>query len=143
MTTPTLENQLCYALYAASSRVTSIYRPMLEEIDVTYPQFMVLMALWQQEEFTITGLSERTLLGKSTLSPLLKLMEKKNLLSRKTDDIDERIKIIKLTLQGRKLAKKAEIISASAFSQTGLTKKEAETIRSLCQKLLINSEKPE
>jgi len=101
VTTPTLENQLCYALYAASSRVTSIYRPMLEEIDVTYPQFMVLMALWQQEEFTITGLSERTLLGKSTLSPLLKLMEKKNLLSRKTDDIDERIKIIKLTLQDR------------------------------------------
>jgi len=133
---PTLDSQLCFALYSASSHVTGIYRPLLESVNLTYPQFLVMMALWEEQDVTISTLSERTTLGKSTLTPLLKLLEKKDLISRNAIDSDERQKRIRLTTAGRKLARKAAKIADEAFAATGLSKTEAKEIIRLCHRMV-------
>lgn len=136
MKTPTLDDQLCFALYAASSHVTSLYRPHLSAIGITYPQFLVLMALWEEDDVTISNLSVRTSLGKSTLTPLLKLLEQKLLITRNMGESDERQKHIVLTREGRKLSKKAGKISEATFCQTGMSRKDADRLMKLCHMLV-------
>ena len=136
MDTPTLDSQLCFALYSASSHLTGIYRPLLEALNITYPQFLVLMALWEEDAVSISVLAGKTTLGKSTLTPLLKLLEKKGLISRNTTDADERQKRIVLTPEGRALSKQAARVTEEAFCATGLTKAEAHGVIAICRKLV-------
>ena len=130
-----LDDQLCFALYTASSRLTSIYRPLLEPLDLTYPQFVVLMALWEQDQISITLLAERTGLSKATMTPLLRRLEQKGLLERLLLAENERQKSVVLTEAGQALAHESGAITEKAFCATGLTMDEALKMIELCNRL--------
>jgi DNA-binding MarR family transcriptional regulator len=98
-----LENQLCFPLYAASRLTTKIYAPHLTALDLTYPQYLVLMVLWQHQTQTVNEIGEKLILESNTLTPLLKRMEQKELIKRKRSSNDERQVIIKLTDKGEQL----------------------------------------
>jgi MarR family transcriptional regulator, organic hydroperoxide resistance regulator len=131
-----LDEQLCFALYSASSRLTSIYRPLLEPLGLTYTQFIVLMALWQKDEISISQVAEKTGLSKATMTPLLKRLEQKGFIHRKVLVDNERQKSIVLTEAGRDISLQSAEITNNAFCATGLTKQEASDMISLCHKLV-------
>lgn len=135
MTVAKLDQQLCFALYSASSKLTSIYRPLLDPLDITYTQFVVLMALWEEDGIAISRLAERTSLSKATMTPLLKRLEQKGLIERQTLKENERQKNIVLTNAGKKLSKQSIDITEQAFCGTGLSRKEAEQAIKLCHKI--------
>ena len=95
-----LENQICFPLYAASRLVTREYQPHLDKLGITYPQYLVLMVLWENNGLTVNDISEKLILNTNTLTPLLKRMEKQQLLSRRRDVADERKVLISLTEKG-------------------------------------------
>lgn len=136
MSVAKLNNQLCFALYSGSSHITSIYRPLLDPLGLTYTQFIVLMALWEQDNISITRLAEKTGLSKSTMTPLLKRLEQKNFIQRKVLANNERQKSIVLTESGRKLSLQSAEVTNQAFCATGLTKQEANDMIALCAKLV-------
>jgi DNA-binding MarR family transcriptional regulator len=105
-----LDNQLCFALYSASLAMTKLYKPLLEELGITYPQYLVLLVLWEDDGLTVSALGERLYLDSGTLTPLLKRMESANLLSRLRDTQDERRVLICLSAAGRKLKARARRI---------------------------------
>lgn len=127
-----LDSQLCFALYSASSHLTSIYRPILESLDLTYPQFIVLMALWEKDNVSISFLANRTQLSKATMTPLLKRLEKKGFIIRQMLPENERQKNIVLTDAGRKLSLESSRITDEVFCATGLTKKQAKEMIAIC-----------
>ena len=131
-----LDNQLCFALYSASSRLTSIYRPLLDPLGLTYTQFIVLMALWQEENIKISQLADKTGLSKATMTPLLKRLEEKGLINRTVLAENERQKIVTLTEQGRGLSDKSAELTDKAFCATGLTKQQANDMIMLCHKIV-------
>lgn len=98
-----LENQLCFPLYAASRLTTKIYAPHLKALDLTYPQYLVLLVLWQHQTQTVNEIGEKLILESNTLTPLLKRMEQKELIKRKRSSNDERQVIIKLTGKAEQL----------------------------------------
>jgi MarR family transcriptional regulator, organic hydroperoxide resistance regulator len=105
-----LDNQLCFALYSASLAMTKLYKPLLDELDITYPQYLVLLVLWENDGLTVSELGERLFLDSGTLTPLLKRMESADLLSRLRDTQDERRVLIRLSASGRKLKARARRI---------------------------------
>jgi DNA-binding MarR family transcriptional regulator len=118
-----LDDQLCFALYAASRAVTARYRPMLDEIGLTYPQYLVMMLLWESDNQTVGQLGSRLALDSGTLSPLLKRLTAAGLVTRHRRAEDERSVSIALTEQGRALQDKAyriseEMIGAIGFGTT-------------------------
>ncbi|MDH6310205.1 DNA-binding MarR family transcriptional regulator [Dysgonomonas sp. PFB1-18] len=113
-----LENQLCFPLYALSRQITALYRPHLEKLGLTYPQYLVMMVLWEHDSVTIKQLGELLWLDSGTLTPLLKRMEANNLLVRKRSAEDERLVDITITDKGEALQKEAEEISP--FIKKGL-----------------------
>ena len=102
-----LENQLCFPLYAASRLTTKIYAPYLNALDLTYPQYLVLMVLWEHKRQTVNEIGERLILESNTLTPLLKRMEQKNLIHRTRSNVDERSVLITLTEKGDNLRNQA------------------------------------
>lgn len=139
MSTARLDSQLCFALYSASSHVTSIYRPILEPLDLTYTQFVVLMALWEQDTISISQLAQKAGLSKATMTPLLKRLEQKGLVRRELLPDNERQKSIVLTTAGRDLGKESNAITEQVFCQTGLSIEEAHTLIRLSKKLVDNN----
>lgn len=139
---PQLDNQLCFALYAASNQITRVYRALLTEVDLTYPQFMVLMSLWEKDGVSITELATKTGLGKSTMTPLMKRLEEKQLITRTVVDNNERQKCITLTEKGRELSSHGPSITQRAFCSTHLTREEARGLMSTCFKLIEICELP-
>jgi MarR family transcriptional regulator, organic hydroperoxide resistance regulator len=124
-----LENQLCFALYAASRAMTNAYRPILSGLDLTYPQYLVMLALWEQDNVTISSLGDRLYLDFGTLTPLLRRLEDRNLVVRKRDRIDERhVKII-LTRQGRSLRKSAADVPKLLRCRIQLTRQQTASLR--------------
>ena len=115
--------------------MTGIYRPLLDPLGLTYTQFVVLMALWQEDNISISKIAEKTGLSKATMTPLLKRLENKNLIQRKILCGNERQKNITLTEEGRKLSKQSAEITKQAFYATGLTEKQANTMISLCKRI--------
>ena len=115
----TLDDQLCFALYAASRAVTARYRPMLEAIGLTYPQYLVMMLLWEQDNQTVGQLGARLALDSGTLSPLLKRLTAAGLVTRHRRVEDERSVSIALTEDGRALRDKAFAISAEMIGAIG------------------------
>lgn len=137
---PRLGEQLCFALYAASNTLTRAYRSLLEPLDLTYPQFVVMMALWEKDSVCITSLATCTKLGMPTMTPLLKRLEEKKLLKRIASPADDRQKLIVLTPEGRALATQGEAITQEAFRRTGLQPSEAEQLLDLCQQMVEHME---
>ena len=102
-----LENQLCFPVYAASRLITRIYQPYLDEIGITYPQYLVLLVLWEKDEVTVNEISRKLILNTNTTTPLLKRLETLGLVTRRRSGEDERKVIIALTSKGRKLQSRA------------------------------------
>jgi DNA-binding MarR family transcriptional regulator len=98
-----LENQICFPIYSASRLITKVYKPFLDEIGLTYTQYLVLMVLWETDEISVNKITEKLMLNSNTLSPLLKRMEKMELLKRTRSSQDERSVIVQLTEKGKQL----------------------------------------
>jgi len=107
-----LDNQLCFALYSASLAMSKVYKPHLDALGLTYPQYLVMLVLWEQDGLTVSEIGERLTLDSGTLTPLLKRLEGAGYLSRLRDVADERRVLIQLTAAGRKLKAKAAPIPA-------------------------------
>jgi MarR family transcriptional regulator, organic hydroperoxide resistance regulator len=105
-----LDNQLCFALYSASLAMTKLYKPLLEELGLTYPQYLVMLVLWERDGVTVSELGQRLYLDSGTLTPLLKRLEGADLVTRIRDIADERRVHISLTAAGRRLKAKASKI---------------------------------
>ena len=105
-----LDNQLCFALYSASLAMTKLYKPLLDELGITYPQYLAMLALWERDGQTVSGLGERLSLDSGTLTPLLKRLEAQGQIARLRDVQDERRVRITLTAEGRALRDQAEAI---------------------------------
>ncbi len=108
-TAPTLllDNQLCFALYSTSLAMTKLYKPLLEALGLTYPQYLVMLVLWEGDGLTVSALGERLFLDSGTLTPLLKRLEQAGLLLRQRSAEDERRVLVSLTAEGRKLKTQA------------------------------------
>lgn len=128
-----LDEQMCFALYSASLAMTKIYKPLLAPFGLTYPQYLVLLVLWQKDSITVNALGERVFLDSGTLTPLLKRLEKLALITRKREAIDGREVIIALTPLGQSLSGDLVHIPASVSCNTGCTLPE---IKSLNQQLI-------
>lgn len=102
-----LDNQLCFALYSASLAMTKLYKPLLDELGITYPQYLVLLVLWERDGITVSELGERLSLDSGTLTPLLKRLETAGLVSRLRDTQDERRVLVRLSAAGRELKERA------------------------------------
>jgi MarR family transcriptional regulator, organic hydroperoxide resistance regulator len=103
-----LDNQLCFALYSTSLAMTKLYKPLLEELGLTYPQYLVMLVLWEEDGPMVSELGERLYLDSGTLTPLLKRLEAAGLVARVRDTQDERRVHITLTAAGRKLKARAQ-----------------------------------
>ena len=102
-----LNNQICFPIYSVSRLITKAYKPFLEEMGLTYPQYLVLLVLWENDNLAMNKIGEKLLLNTNTLSPLVKRMEKMELLRRKRSEKDERSVFIQLTEKGKELKNKA------------------------------------
>lgn len=105
-----LEDQLCFPLYAAARAVQQRYRPFLSALGLTYPQYLVLLVLWEEDGLSVRALGERLLLDSGTLTPLLKRLAAAGLITRRRDDADGRVVRIRLTPAGAELRSRAEAI---------------------------------
>ncbi len=145
-----LENQVCFALYALSRRVTALYRPLLEPLGLTYPQYLVLLVLWEFQRgvaaeasagVPVGSLGERLQLDTGTLTPLLKRMESQGWLTRSRGRDDERTVLVRLTAQGLGLRELASQIPLQLLERAGLSLDAAST--ALCQlKALVGTLQP-
>jgi DNA-binding MarR family transcriptional regulator len=116
-----LENQLCFALYAATNAIIKTYRPKLKDIGLTYSQYLVMVVLWETEGITIKELSNSLKLDTGTITPLLKRLEKSDMLKRCRNKDDERVVNLFLTKKGRSLQKKAADIQNQVACKTSLS----------------------
>jgi MarR family transcriptional regulator, organic hydroperoxide resistance regulator len=105
-----LENQLCFALYSASLTMTKLYKPLLQTLGVTYPQYLVMLTLWERDDVTVSEVGERLYLDSGTLTPLLKRLELSGLVHRQRAVKDERQVIVSLTDMGKSLRQQAQTI---------------------------------
>ncbi len=135
-----LKNQICFPLYACSREVVKSYKPYLDEIDLTYTKYIVMMVLWEDHDTTVKELGQRLFLDSGTLTPLLKKMEKDGLVMRKRSEEDERNLIVTITEKGEALKEKAASIPSKMMESMKLTKSEAQTLYMLLYKLLLNNE---
>lgn len=110
-----LDQQLCFALYSANLAMNKLYRQLLTQLDITYPQYLVMLVLWERDDVTVSDIGERLFLDSATLTPLLKRLEAAGLLNRQRSRKDERQVIVTLTEQGRALRTKAESIPDAVF----------------------------
>lgn len=123
-----LDNQVCFALYSASLAMTKLYKPLLEAMGLTYPQYLVMLVLWEGDRLTVSELGERLTLDSGTLTPLLKRLEAAGLLARLRDAEDERRVRIVLTEAGRALRAEAEKIPACVLQSTQCTLPELQAL---------------
>lgn len=119
-----LENQLCFAIYACSREITRLYRPILDELDLTYPQFLALTVLWEHKRLSVKEMSELLLLDSGTLTPMLKRMEAMQLINRERAKDDERKVFIFLTDKGERLREAALELPEKCVPHFGLTRNE-------------------
>src|SRR3954447_10168600 len=115
-----LERQVCFALSVAARNVVAVYRPVLEPLGLTHPQYLVMLALWQHGPLSVTELSRLLQLDPGTLSPLLKRLEAAGLLRRERDPNDQRHLALALTDEGRALREKAELVPAGIVARLGM-----------------------
>jgi DNA-binding MarR family transcriptional regulator len=136
-----LDKQFCFSLYSLSRRVIQSYTPLLKPLDLTYPQYLVLLVLWQQLEngintISVSKLTKELKLDTGTVTPLLKRMESKNLLSRTRSKKDERIVMVELSTKGLSLREQAKKIPQSLLCQSTVEQKEVLDLRDQLQKML-------
>jgi MarR family transcriptional regulator, organic hydroperoxide resistance regulator len=117
---PNLEDFLCFAVYSANLAFNRVYKPLLDELGLTYPQYLVLVVLYEEDDQTVGGLGEKLFLDSSTLTPLLKRMESTGYVTRQRDPADERQVRIRLTPRGKTAREKVSCARGSLHKATGL-----------------------
>jgi DNA-binding MarR family transcriptional regulator len=130
-----LDNQLCFALYSTSLAMTKLYKPLLEPLGLTYPQYLALLVLWERDALTVSELGERLFLDSGTLTPLLKRMEAAGWLQRERAADDERRVIVSLTAAGRALRQQARAVPVQLAAATGCSAKELTALTQQLQDL--------
>jgi DNA-binding MarR family transcriptional regulator len=130
-----LDNQLCFALYSASNAIVRAYRPMLEQLDLTYPQYLVMLVLWQQDGVSVKQLGDQLFLDSGTLTPLLKRLEVKGVVQREHSKQDERVRILTLTEQGKALKKLAADIPLRMRDQLQITDTQLQVLKTHCEQV--------
>lgn len=133
-----LENQLCFPLYAAAKEIVGKYHDVLEELNLTYTQYIVMMVLWNSDSINVKELGKRVYLDSGTLTPLLKKLENKGYIKRNRDKIDERNVFVSLTKEGIALKDKAINVPSTIGECIPLSFEEAKTLYSLLYKVLEN-----
>ncbi|SFC51996.1 transcriptional regulator, MarR family [Cupriavidus sp. OV038] len=123
-----LDQQLCFALYSTSLAMTKIYKPILGELGLTYPQYLVMLVLWETDKLTVSALGERLTLDSGTLTPLLKRLEVAGFVARARDDEDERRVLVSLTDAGRRLRASAEGVPEKMLCATQCSIEEIQTL---------------
>ncbi|WP_285766343.1 MarR family transcriptional regulator [Peribacillus sp. SI8-4] len=131
-----LENQLCFLLYASSREMTKKYKPLLDKLEVTYPQYLVLLLLWEQDTLTVKKLGELLALDSGTLTPMLKRMEQNDLIVRERSTQDERSVMIVLTEKGRGLQAEACFIPERISAISGEDQRVIEDLKASLLHLL-------
>ena len=135
-----LGNQLCFPLYACAKEIVRRYKPFLDEIDLTYTQYIVMMVLWEEREINVKELGSRLYLDSGTLTPVLKRLEQKGLITRQRDDKDERVLIVSITKEGDELKDKAVEIPVKMAGCVSLEPQDAAELYRLLHKLLAGFE---
>lgn len=131
-----LENQLCFPLYACARDVVRRYTPYLDEIGLTYTQYITMMVLWERKELSVKALGEALYLDSGTLTPLLKRMEKEELISRTRSSVDERCMVVTTTEKGETLKERARFIPEKIAKCLKLSKEEAAELYTLLYRIL-------
>ena len=131
-----LDNQICFPLYAVSKEIVRKYTPFLDEIGLTYTQYIVMMVMWESKEVSVKELGKRLFLDSGTLTPLLKNLEKKELVTRERSKEDERFLVVSITEKGMKLREKAVEIPAKIGGCISLDAEEAIQLYKITRKLM-------
>ncbi|CAI8940367.1 MarR family winged helix-turn-helix transcriptional regulator [Chryseobacterium sp. IT-36CA2] len=139
--TPKLENQICFPLYVIAKEITGLYRPFLDELGITYPQYLVMMILWDGDGLTVTHIGEKLYLDSGTLTPLLKRLESKGFISRKRKKEDERVVEVFLDEAGKQLQQKACEIPGKIQEKLGIQPEELLHLKDTVLKILNKIEK--
>ena len=138
-----LEEQICFALYSASNAMVRLYRPLLQPFDLTYPQYVVLLALWQQDNISLGELGAKTLFDSGTLTPLVKKLEQKGWLRRLPSPDDERVKKVVLTAEGKALQQQVAGVTAALRCQISLNDERMIQLRSLARQVQLDIQRLE
>jgi DNA-binding MarR family transcriptional regulator len=133
-----LSNQLCFPLYATSRAITKHYTPLLKKLDLTYTQYLVMMVLWECQQTTVHDLGDALYLDSGTLTPLLKKMEAKGLLTRQRDTADERKVIVTITEKGQQLREQALSIPGTMWQCVNIPAQDAAELRRLLAEVMGN-----
>ena len=135
-----LENQICFPLYACSKEIVKKYTPFLEEIDLTYTQYITMMVLWEHNEMNVKELGKYLYLDSGILTPVLKKLEQKGYVTRKRDTRDERVLNVAVTEIGMQLREKAVDVPAKMGSCVSLDAEDAKKLHEILHKLIKNFE---
>jgi len=136
-----LDNQLCFAVYAASHAFARAYRPLLEALGLTYPQYLVMLVLWERDGLTVRAVGDRLGLDSGTLTPLLKRLAAAGLVTRTRDESDERQVLVGLTPAGRALRTRAAAVPRRMGALIGLEAEERDNLRAAVDRLTRSLEK--
>ena len=134
--------QICRSLYSASNALIRAYRPLLEPLDLTYPQYLVMLALWEKDAVSVTRICERTRLETGTVTPLLKRLEAKGLIARERSKTDERGRVISLTRKGQAMKSKAQSVPMQMACMELLTPEEGLELQRLAETLYRKLDEP-
>ena len=130
-----LDDQLCFALYAASRAMTAAYQPLLQSLGITYPQYLVLLVLWEEDGARVSRIGERLYLDSATLTPLLKRLASRGLVERRRNPDDERVVQVFLSGEGKRMKRKALDVVRSLLCLTPIPIDEAQRLRSSLRSL--------
>jgi DNA-binding MarR family transcriptional regulator len=130
-----LDNQICHSLYSATNALIRAYRPLLAKLDLTYPQYLVMLALWEEDGVIIKRLVERTRLDAGTLTPIIKRLETKRLIEKVKSEQDSRQTILNVSLDGRKLQQLATEVPKQLTCQINMSMDEALELKTLTERL--------
>ncbi|MDD6192669.1 MAG: MarR family transcriptional regulator [Lachnospiraceae bacterium] len=131
-----LDNQLCFPLYAVSKEIVRRYKPFLDEIDLTYTQYITMMVLWENKQMSVKELGEKLYLDSGTLTPLLKRLEQKGLLTRQRDSRDERILMVNITKTGEKLKEQAVEVPQKMMGCVSLEAEDAKNLYRILHQMM-------
>src|SRR3954451_9191270 len=132
---PTLDQLLCFSVYSASMAISRTYKPLLDRLGITYPQYLVLNVLWEEDEKTVGSIAERLALESSTVTPLVKRLEAASFVTRTRRQDDERRVIVSLTPSGRELREKSGCLGEALLAKSGMQPKELIALTKEVQRL--------
>lgn len=133
-----LPEQVCFPLYASSRMITRLYQPLLEAFELTYPQYLVLLVLWQHKKLSVTELGNKLFLNTNTLTPLIRKMKEKKLLTKQRSNKDERTVFIALTKKGQELEEQAKGVPKALIKSLDMSSDDLENIRAIMWRFLDN-----